>query len=87
MSISEIMASYQGLNTSHSSGESCDSSPETRARSNHSVLQDSSGDVDVNPFAVHPPFTKWDYVKVVPPKGHGTFAPDSGLNQRHGWKY
>ena len=26
--------------------------------------QDSSGDADINPFAVYPPFTKWDYVKV-----------------------
>jgi len=53
------MASYQSLTTSNSSSES---SSEQTARSSH---QDSSGgDADVNPFAIYPPFTKWDYLKV-----------------------
>jgi len=53
------MASYQSLTTSNSSSES---SPEQAAKSSH---QDSSGgDADVNPFAIYPPFTKWDYLKI-----------------------
>lgn len=53
------MASYQLLG-------SCDEASRERRRGHgtDTQLQDSSGDADINPFAVYPPFTKWDYVKV-----------------------
>ena len=51
------MASYQLLG-------SCDEASREHRRRTDTQLQDSSGDADINPFAVYPPFTKWDYVKV-----------------------
>ena len=53
------MSSYQLLGF-------CDeaSREHRRGHGTDTQLQDSSGDADINPFAVYPPFTKWDYVKV-----------------------
>ena len=57
------MASYQLLG-------SCDEASREHRRGHRTdtQLQDSSGDADINPFAVYPPFTKWDYVKVFCPR-------------------
>ena len=52
------MASYQLL------GSREEASREHRRSRGTDSQQDSSGDADINPFAVYPPFTKWDYVKV-----------------------